>query len=457
MYQIDDINFIHFPGLDNPGPSLFEAEEQFFLNPKRPKTRSAHILSEDQLKKYKQEMDAASQRLDRFAPFFVKAYPETQRSQGLIESELIELEKLRQTFNQNSAFKLDGKLLLKLDSDLPISGSIKARGGIYNVLYIAEELLRTEGLLSNMSDYSELLEKKYRDFFSQYKIVVSSTGNLGLSIGISAAKFGFDVYVYMSQDARAWKKNLLKELGANVVEVSGDYGLAVDLGRQFAKQQPKSFFVDDERSEELFWGYSVAAKRLEKQLEALRIPVDSDHPLFVYLPCGVGGGPGGIATGLEIIYGDSVHCFFGEPTQVPCALLGFASELYDEIATDEIGLVNKTIADGLAVARLSPLVASRCQSLLAGCYTVEDERNFHMLKLLWEKENIFMEPSSQVALLGPYLFQKSKAYEFYLDRLNLKTKEANITHLAWGTGGSMVPQEERKNFINLGQNDLTFV
>ncbi|WP_041208589.1 D-serine ammonia-lyase [Aeromonas jandaei] len=387
----------------------------------------------------------ASARLARFAPYMCEAFPETRASNGILESDIAAIPTMQATLNQRYGVEVTGRLLLKKDSHLPISGSIKARGGIYEVLAHAEQLAIKAGLLREEDDYRKLFSDEFRQFFSQYSIAVGSTGNLGMSIGIMSAKLGFTVTVHMSADAREWKKRKLREHGAIVVEYAEDYGVAVEQGRKEAERDPSCFFIDDENSRTLFLGYSVAGERVKKQFDQMGIKVDADHPLFVYLPCGVGGGPGGVAFGLKLAFGDHVHCLFAEPTHSPCMLLGVHTGLHDAIAVQDLGIDNLTAADGLAVGRASGFVGRAMERLLAGFYTLSDQEMYDLLGLLARDEQIKLEPSALAGMAGPWRVAADPAWQT-AQGLDAATM-ARATHLVWATGGGMVPAEEMAKYL----------
>ncbi|MCG6282249.1 D-serine ammonia-lyase [Vibrio diabolicus] len=391
------------------------------------------------------DIQAASERLARFAPYLMKAFPETEASHGIIESSVVDVPKMKLRLEQQYDTPILGRLMLKKDSHLPISGSIKARGGIYEVLTHAEKLVFEAGLLCETDDYSKLFSNEFRQFFKQYSIAVGSTGNLGMSIGIMSAKLGFSVSVHMSSDAREWKKNKLRSHGVKVVEYQQDYGVAVEQGRKEAEQDPNCFFIDDENSQTLFLGYSVAGERLKQQFDDLGIVVDEHHPLFVYLPCGVGGGPGGVAFGLKVAFGDHVHCIFAEPTHSPCMLLGVHTGLHDEIAVQDLGIDNMTAADGLAVGRASAFVGRAMERLIDGFYTIDDARMYHHLGELSELEGINLEPSALAGMAGVVHVSNNHAYQ---SRMQFdEEKLRNATHLVWATGGGMVPEDEMAAYL----------
>ena len=210
---------------------------------------------------------------------------------------------------------------------------------------------------------------------------------------------------------------------------------------------PKSYFVDDEHSKHLFLGYTVAAKRLESQLRAEGVTVDEEHPLYVYLPCGVGGGPGGVAYGLKSVFGNLVHCYFAEPTHSPCMLLGVGTQTHEAHSVQEIGIDNKTLADGLAVGRASGMVSRLMTPLLDGLYTVEDHQLLVWLKAVYRSENIKLEPSALAGLGGPLMLSSTQLGRSYLEREGQTEAFKNGTHIMWATGGQMVPQEDFEQWL----------
>ena len=413
---------------------IMQRKETIWLNDNAIPFKEAILKSELREKDIKD----ASDRLNRFANYFKKVFPETKVNGGLIESPLRSVPDMQKALEEKYGEKINGELLIKLDSHLPVSGSIKARGGFYEVLTVAEKIAMKEGGLKETDDYAVLAEEKYKKIFSKYSIAVGSTGNLGLSIGIMSAKIGFNVTVHMSADARQWKKDMLRSKGVIVKEYESDYSVAVANGRKEAEKDSFCHFIDDENSRTLFLGYSVAAERLKKQFDEAGIVISEEKPLYVYLPCGVGGGPGGVAFGLKMIFGDNVHCYFAEPTESCCMMLGMATGKHSDISVNDFGIQNKTIADGLAVGRASGFVGKQMLPFMDGCDSLYDERMSALLKMLADTEDIKLEPSALAGMFGPVMLSKK------LGAL------PSGYHLVWATGGSMVPAEEYRKYYNQG-------
>ena len=111
-------------------------KEVFWKNPD--KTACGEAMKQIELGM--EDVEDAERRLERFAPFIMKCFPETKERNGIIESVLTPVPKMKDLLNEKYNSNLEGTLLLKQDSHLAIAGSIKARGGIYEILKHTEEL-----------------------------------------------------------------------------------------------------------------------------------------------------------------------------------------------------------------------------------------------------------------------------------------------------------------------------
>jgi len=358
-------------------------------------------------------VDEATERFDRFAPWVAEHYPETRAGSGafgpgIIESPVKEVPDTKDYLSRILERDLSGPLWIKRDDALPISGSIKARGGIHEVFRLAEE---QPGV----------------------KITVASTGNLGLSIGTVGPQLGFPTEVHMSVDAKQWKKDRLRAGGATVIEHPGLFTDTVAAARATSQstttEAGSAFFIDDENSLGLFTGYAVAGRRLKAQFDALGKEFTPDSPLIVYLPCGVGGGPGGVAFGLKQAFGRAVQCHIVEPVTSPCMALGLATGKGADITCADFGLSGRTIADGLAVQRPSPLVVKHADALFDGIHTLEDVTFLAGVNWLERTTGIVVEPSATAGLTIPW---------------RLPDVPDTATHLVWLTGGSLIPDQDRE-------------
>ncbi|MEI2415072.1 D-serine ammonia-lyase [Orrella sp. JC864] len=389
----------------------------------------------------------AQARLARHAPVLGRLFAELAQAGGRIASPLLPVPRLREALLPDGADA--GAWFVKADHALPVAGSVKARGGFHEVLCLAERLLQEAA--GPGGRLPALDEEAARTLFARHTVAVGSTGNLGLSIGLIARALGFRAVVHMSADAKQWKKDRLRARGIEVVEHGGDYARAVQAGREQARRDPHGYFVDDEHSAALFMGYAASAGELAAQLAQAGRPVDAEHPLFVYVPCGVGGAPGGITYGLKQHFGAHVHCFFAEPAASPCMLVQLASGGDAPLSVYDIGLDNRTEADGLAVGLASPLVAPLMRALAAGIFTVADERLFVDAVRLHDAHGVLVEPSAAAGFGGPGWLLRSQAGRAFVAGRGLEPALPRATHVLWSTGGSLVPAPEHERFQARGR------
>ncbi|MBQ7153718.1 MAG: D-serine ammonia-lyase [Clostridia bacterium] len=426
---------------------LSRCEETVWINPGR--LPAKEVL--DTLSLGMADIEDAYRRMQRFGPLMCELFPELKSLEGAPESPLRRTEKLQEALEKEGV-PISGSLYMKMDSHLDVAGSVKARGGFHDVMRHAEQLAIENGLLDGTGDdYRKLLSPAARTFFAGRKVQVASTGNLGMSIGLLASALGFKAVVHMSADAKQWKKDRLRNAGAEVIEYKGDYGRAITDGRAASEADPSSYFVDDENSTGLFLGYAAAAFRLREQLAQENVFPDKDHPLFLYLPCGVGGAPGGITFGVTHVFGDAAHCFFCEPTHAPCMLAGLASGLHDGISVQDIGVNGVTEADGLAVGRPSRLVGRTVGPLIDGEATVSDSHMMRDLWRLWKTEGIFIEPSSCAAVSAYEALHLSDAGKEFFERFTQEQLQGSV-HILWSTGGGKVPGTIRQDYLEKAES-----
>ncbi|TGQ04988.1 D-serine ammonia-lyase [Mesorhizobium sp. M2E.F.Ca.ET.166.01.1.1] len=366
------------------------------------------------------DLEAAAASWKSYRAVLAALFPGEVPESGVVDSELADISSIAGRKNT----------FLKADHDLAIGSSIKARGGVFEVLQHADDRAAIDGIPFDPAtpDWALL-----RSNLRTRRIVVGSTGNLAYSVARTAQALGFQAEVHISVDATPFKKGRLLELGVEVVEHSGDYRQAVAAARKSAAHDDAAYLIDDESSSRLFLGYSYGARLLADQLASRGISIDETRPLVVYLPCGVGGAPGGLTFGLKAIFGDNCACVFVEPTQSPCFLVQLMSGKNNPTSVYDIGLNNKTIADGLAVPSASLFAVAQVAEMVEACVTVADVDMLELSAKLG-KHGYPVEPSAASALgaLEPF----TQACGEHLDERKRRFASASSTHVVWSTGKS---------------------
>ena len=251
----------------------------------------------------------------------------------------------------------------------------------------------------------------------------------------------FESVVYMSIDAKPWKKARLRKRGVRVIEHDGDYAQAVAAGRAQARDQPRSHFVDDEGSLMLFLGYAASARHLAAQLADAGRRVDATHPLFVHLPCGSAAHRA--ASRMASRHCSASTCIASLPNPSRRRAC-WSSWPPAREARVRLRRGPTTGPRPTAVAQASHLVSPLMASLLSGVFTVSDAQLYAQLLAVQRATGVELEPSAAAAVSGPGWLTASPAGRDYVHRYAIDLRRS--THVIWATGGSLVPPEEHRRF-----------
>lgn len=219
-------------------------------------------------------------------------------------------------------------------------GSFKALGGAYAAMReLQREVSRQTGREISLAD---IRQGRCQDEVSKITLVSATDGNHGRSLAWGCQRVGAPCRIYIHAEVSEGRAQAMRDLGAEVIRIEGDYDASVALARQEAEKN--GWFVISDTSWEgysepprdVMAGYGVMTNEACKETQGA--------PTHVFLQGGVGGLAASVAAGLRQYWGDQApRVVVVEPELAACL---YASAKAGETTTVEIE--KETIMAGLS-------------------------------------------------------------------------------------------------------------
>ena len=174
-------------------------------------------------------------------------------------------------------------------------GSFKALGGSYAALRVLQrEVSKSLGQEVSMVD---IRTGKYATECGALTLVSATDGNHGRSLAWGCKRFGVPCRIYIHAEVSEGRETAMRELGAEVIRITGDYDASVALAKTEAEEN--DWFVVSDTSwpgytlapRDVMSGYGVMTQEICDELERA--------PTHVFLQGGVGGLAAGVVAGLR--------------------------------------------------------------------------------------------------------------------------------------------------------------
>lgn len=252
--------------------------------------------------------------------------------------------------------------------------SFKALGGAY----AAQQVLRQEVAHRTGDDISlaDIRTGKYADICAQITLISATDGNHGRSLAWGCRRFGAPCKIYIHAEVSEGRAIAMRDLGAEVIRISGDYDASVALAKKEAEDN--GWFVVSDTSwpgysqppRHVMAGYSVMTDEISKSVD--------QAPTHMFLQGGVGGMAAGIIAALGQHWGDdSPRVAIVESDRAACLFESAKAGTPINVAIEQ-----ETIMAGLSCGHPSqlawPILAEEAQDFL----TIPDEVVAPTIRLL---------------------------------------------------------------------------
>lgn len=196
-----------------------------------------------------------------------------------------------------------------------VSGSFKALGGAYAALWVLQREITVR--TGRMVALASVTDPEFATLVSGLTLTTATDGNHGRSVAWGARRLGARCRIYIHADVSEGRADAMRDLGADVIRVAGDYDHSVAVARE--ESEVNGWFVVSDTSwpgyaatpRDVMAGYGVMAREI---VEALERP-----PTHVFLQGGGGALAGSVAAALRQSWGsESPRAIVVEPKFARC-------------------------------------------------------------------------------------------------------------------------------------------
>jgi diaminopropionate ammonia-lyase len=178
-------------------------------------------------------------------------------------------------------------------------GSFKALGGSYAALRVLQRQIAAK--LGQDVTLQEIRTGQVAALAAQITLVSATDGNHGRSLAWGCQRFGAPCRIYIHAEVSEGRAEAMRDLGAEVIRINGDYDASVVLAKKEAEENGW-FVVSDtswegysEPPRDVMAGYGVMTSEICESLD--------QPPTHVFLQGGVGGLAAGVVAGVRQHWG----------------------------------------------------------------------------------------------------------------------------------------------------------